>query len=136
MHAGVSALDGFLGTVRVVVAALPLTPDTRGILNAARLARLPQGAYVVNVGRGALLVEQDLVAALDSGHLAGAMLDVFDVEPLPADHPYWRHPRIDVTPHVSAITLRQESLEQAADKIRAFHRGETPSGRVDRTRGY
>ena len=136
MHAGLAALDGFLATVRVLVAALPLTPDTRGVLNASRLARLPQGAYIVNVGRGALLVEQDLVAALDSSHVAGAMLDVFDVEPLPADHAYWRHPRIDVTPHVSAITLRQESLEQAAEKIRAFHRGEMPSGRVDRTRGY
>ncbi len=136
MHGGLAALDGFLGAVRVLVAALPLTPDTRGILDASRLARLPKGASIVNVGRGALLVESDLIAALDSGHLAGAMLDVFDVEPLPADHPYWRHPRIDVTPHISAITLRQESLEQAAQKIRAFHRGEMPSGRVDRTRGY
>ena len=111
-------------------------PTPAASSNAARLARLPRGAYVVNVGRGPLIVETDLVAALDAGHLAGAMLDVFDVEPLPADHPYWRHPRIDVTPHVSAITLRQESLAQAADKIRRFHRGEMPSGRVDRTRGY
>jgi glyoxylate/hydroxypyruvate reductase A len=135
-HAGEAALEGFLRTVRVVIAALPLTPGTRGILNATRLHQLPQGAYVVNVGRGPLVVEADLVAALDDGHLAGAMLDVFDVEPLPSDHPYWRHPRIDVTPHISAITLRHESLAQTADKIRRFQRGEPVSGRVDRARGY
>jgi glyoxylate/hydroxypyruvate reductase A len=135
-HAGEAALAGFLGAVRVVVATLPLTPATRGILNRERLHQLPQGACVVNVGRGALVVEADLVAALDDGHLGGAMLDVFDTEPLPSDHPYWRHPRIDVTPHVSAITLRHESLLQVADKIRRFHRGEAVSGRVDRARGY
>jgi glyoxylate/hydroxypyruvate reductase A len=135
-HAGDAALDGFLSAVRVVVVTLPLTADTRGLLDRERLARLPRGAYLVNVGRGPLVVETDLLAAIESGHLAGAMLDVFDTEPLPPGHPYWMEPRIDVTPHVSAITLRHESLVQTADKIRRFHRGEPVSGRVDRGRGY
>lgn len=135
-HAGDAALDGFLGGVRVVIVTLPLTPVTRGLLDRERLARLPRGAYVVNVGRGPLVVEHDLLAAIESGHVAGAMLDVFDAEPLPPGHPYWTEPRIDVTPHVSAITLRHESLVQMADKIRRFHRGEAVSGRVDRSRGY
>lgn len=133
---GADGLAHFLGSVRVLVAALPLTGATRGILDRTTLAKLPVGAYVVNVGRGGLVADADLLAALDSGHLAGAMLDVFATEPLPADHPFWTHPKVTVTPHSSAVTLRDETLAQAADKIRRFHRGEPVSGLVDRVRGY
>ncbi len=136
LHAGADALPGFLAGVRVAIVTLPLTEATRGILDRERLAQLPRGAYVVNVGRGPLVDERALLEAVESGHIAGALLDVFDTEPLPERHPYWQEPRIDVTPHVSAITLREESLAQIADKIRRFHRGETPTGRVDRRRGY
>ena len=91
---------------------------------------------MVNVARGAHLVEEDLLALLDSGHLAGATLDVFRTEPLPADHPFWAHPRVTVTPHTSARTLRDESIAQIARKIRALEQGQPIAGVVDRTRGY
>jgi glyoxylate/hydroxypyruvate reductase A len=88
------------------------------------------------VARGGHLVDEDLLALLDSGHLAGAALDVFRTEPLPADHPFWRHPKIVVTPHVSARTLRDESAAQIARKIRAMQAGQPIAGVVDRQRGY
>ena len=94
------------------------------------------GGYVINVARGAHLVEDDLVALLDSGHLAGAALDVFRTEPLPPEHPFWAHPKITVTPHTSARTLRDETIAQIARKMRAFTRGEPIAGVVDRQRGY
>lgn len=134
--AGADGLAPFLAGTRVLIAALPLTPATQGIVDRTALATLPAASHVVNVGRGGLVVERDLLAALDTGQLAGAMLDVFDDEPLPPEHPYWRHPRVIVTPHVSAITLREESMAQIADRIRRFHRGEPVPGRVDRARGY
>jgi len=134
--AGRDGLLPFLADSRVVIAALPLTEETRGILDRNAFAQMPAGSFVVNVGRGGLVVEQDLLNALDSGHIGGAMLDVFATEPLPPDHPFWRHPRVTVTPHVSAVTLRDVSLAQVAEKIRRCHRGETVTGRVDRARGY
>ena len=88
----------------MVVCVLPLTPQTRNIMDAAFFAGLPRGAWVINVARGAMLVEEDLIAALDSGHLAGAVLDVFQTEPLPPDSPIWRHPKITATPHIAGIT--------------------------------
>jgi glyoxylate/hydroxypyruvate reductase A len=134
--AGPNGLMPFLADARVVIATLPLTSETRGILDRNAFAQMPAGSFVVNVGRGGLIVEQDLLNALDSGRVAGAMLDVFAAEPLPADHPFWHHPRVKVTPHVSAVTLRDVSLAQIAEKIRRCHRGETVTGRVDRGRGY
>jgi glyoxylate/hydroxypyruvate reductase len=113
----------FLAASRVLVNLLPLTPDTRDILNRDTLGRLRPGGYIVNVARGAHLVEDDLLALLDSGHLAGATLDVFRTEPLPAGHPFWAHPAITVTPHTSARTLRDESIAQIAGKIRALEAG-------------
>ncbi len=105
-------------------------------MNAASLSRLIPGGYVINVARGSHLVDEDLIALLDSGHLAGATLDVFRVEPLPQDHPFWRHPKITVTPHTSARTLRDESIAQIVGKIMALERGEPIEGVVDLSRGY
>jgi len=135
-YAGAQALPQFLAASRVLVCLLPLTADTRDVMNKANLSRLQPGGYVINVARGAHLVEEDLLALLDSGHLAGAMLDVFRTEPLPAGHPFWNHPRITVTPHTSARTLRSESIAQIAGKVAALQRGESVAGVVQRSRGY
>ena len=135
-HAGAEGLSAFLGASQVLVNLLPLTPDTENILNRDTLAQLRTGAYVINVARGAHLVDADLLGLLDSGHLAGATLDVFRTEPLPAEHPFWQHRRITVTPHTSARTLRDESITQIVRKIRALERGEAITGVVDPLRGY
>jgi glyoxylate/hydroxypyruvate reductase len=134
--AGDQALAAFLAETRFLACLLPLTRDTENLLDRERLALLPRGAYVVNVARGGLVVDTDLLALLDNGHLAGAILDVFRDEPLPAAHPFWHHPRVTVTPHVSAATLVQESVQQIADKIRRFDAGLPITGVVDRDRGY
>ena len=134
--AGMAQLPDFLAASRVLVCLLPLTPETQDILNRDTLARLQPGGYVINVARGAHVVDDDLLALLDSGHLAGATLDVFRTEPLPAEHPFWRHPKITVTPHTSARTLREESIAQIAGKILALQRGEPIAGVVDPARGY
>ena len=139
---GVRAFSGqdgfhdFLAASRVLVNLLPLTPDTQDILSRDTLSRLQPGGYLINVARGAHLVEDDLLALLASGHLAGATLDVFRTEPLPAGHPFWNHPRITLTPHTSARTLRDESIAQIAGKIAALERGEAIAGVVDSVRGY
>jgi glyoxylate/hydroxypyruvate reductase A len=134
--AGEAQFEAFLRGTRVLVCVLPLTPETREIMNAANLSRLLPGGYVINVARGAHLVDQDLIDLLDSGHLAGAALDVFRTEPLPEKHPFWTHPKITVTPHTSARTLRSETIAQIARKVRAFERGEPIDGVVDLARGY
>ncbi len=136
---GQAGLDEFLSGTRVLVCLLPLTPDTQGIMNRQTLSRLRPGGYVVNVARGTHLVDEDLIALLDSGHLAGATLDVFRTEPLPAAHPFWAHPRITVTPHTSARTLREESIAQIAGKIAALQAGQpiaSLAGVVDPKKGY
>jgi glyoxylate/hydroxypyruvate reductase A len=133
---GAEGLKAFLARTNVLVCLLPLTDDTRGILNRSNLAQLPQGAHLVNIGRGAHLVEADLLALLDEGHLGGATLDVFAEEPLLAGSRLWAHPGVLVTPHVSAATLRGESMAQIADKIRALERGEALTDVVDRIKGY
>ena len=135
-YAGLAALPDFLARCRVLVCLLPLTPDTQGILNRDTLAQLLPGAYLINVARGAHLVEDDLLALLASGHLAGATLDVFRTEPLPGEHPFWRHPQIRVTPHISAGTLPGKSIAQIVAKIGALTRGEPITGMVDLKRGY
>jgi glyoxylate/hydroxypyruvate reductase A len=133
---GAEELDLFLAGTRVLVNLLPLTPETENILNQHTLSQLKRGAYLINVARGRHLVEEDLLALLDSGHMAGATLDVFRTEPLPAGHPFWTHPRITVTPHTSARTLRSESIAQIVGKIQALERGEAVAGVVDLARGY
>ncbi|MGC1550662.1 MAG: glyoxylate/hydroxypyruvate reductase A [Rhodanobacter sp.] len=135
-YAGVDQFDAFLDKVKVLVNLLPSTPDTDGILNARTFAKLARGAYVINVARGAHLVEQDLLDAIALGQIAAATLDVFHEEPLPAEHPFWRDPHITITPHCSAETLRDESVQQIAQKIRALTRGEAIGGVVDVARGY
>jgi glyoxylate/hydroxypyruvate reductase A len=134
--AGKPELDAFLSATRALVCLLPLTPDTAGLLNRATLGKLPQGAYVVNVARGGLVVDADLLALLDDGHLAGATLDVFHEEPLPAAHRFWLHPKVFITPHCSAITSIEDSVAQVAGKIRRLERGEAITGMVEPGRGY
>ena len=135
-YAGMEALDDFLSGTQVLVCMLPLTPDTNNLLDRARLSQLPEGAYVVNVARGALVAEPDLLALIKSGHIAGATLDVFRNEPLPAPHPFWSEPRITITPHISALTIREEAVRQIAHKITLLEQGEHVADVVDRKRGY
>lgn len=137
--AGDAGLNDFLAATRILVCLLPLTPETESILRRDTLARLRPGGYLINVARGGHLVDDDLIALIDSGQLAGATLDVFRTEPLPAAHPFWRHPKITITPHTSARTLREESIAQIAGKIIALHKGLGSSciaGVVDAKKGY
>jgi glyoxylate/hydroxypyruvate reductase A len=134
--AGMETLDEFLAGTQVLVSLLPLTPETNNLLDRAHLSKLPQGAYLINVARGAQVAEPDLMALIRAGHIAGATLDVFRNEPLPAPHPFWNEPRITITPHISALTLREEAVRQIADKIMLLERGETVADIVDRNQGY
>ena len=133
---GQAGFDDFLGHTRILVCLLPLTSETRDIINAANLAKLMPQAYVINVARGAHLVDLDLLNMLDQGRLAGATLDVFRTEPLPPGHPFWKHPKIVVTPHTSARTLRRESIAQITSKIEAMERGDAVAGVVNSAQGY
>lgn len=136
---GEAGFNDFLAATRILVCLLPLTPDTDCIMRRDTLARLQPGSYVINVARGHHLVDDDLITLLDSGHLAGATLDVFRTEPLPAAHAFWNHPKITLTPHTSARTLREESIAQIAGKIRALEGGApiaSLAGRVDPKKGY
>lgn len=135
-YSGAESLAEFLAGTRVLVCMLPLTPDTANLLDRATLSLLPQGAYLINVARGAHVAEPDLLTLIRSGHLAGATLDVFRNEPLPAPHPFWEEPRITMTPHISALTVRHDSVRQIAGKINALERGEPVADVVDRTLGY
>ena len=131
--------NDFLAASRILVCLLPLTPETDNIMRRDTLERLQPGGYVINVARGSHLVDDDLIALIDSGHLAGATLDVFRTEPLPAGHPFWKHLKITVTPHTSARTLREESIAQIAEKIKALENGAaiaSLAGRVDPKKGY
>ena len=126
----------FLAGCEVLVLMAPLTAETRGLIDAKALAALPQGAWLINVARGALVDQDALLRSLDAGHLAGATLDVFETEPLPTGHAFWQHPRIRLTPHISAQTLIEPSADQIADKILRLQQGQSVSGTVDRLRGY
>jgi glyoxylate/hydroxypyruvate reductase A len=134
--AGQEQLPKFLNASRVLVNLLPLTSETENILNRANLSQLQPGAFLINVARGKHLIEQDLLDLLQEGHMAGATLDVFRTEPLPADHAFWQHPQITITPHTSARTMRDESIAQIASKIKAVYAGQPIEGRVNRERGY
>lgn len=136
VFAGDSRLDAFLDDLDLLVCVLPETPATDGILNRRSLSRLADGAHVVNIGRGAALVEDDLVALLESGKLGGATLDVFRQEPLPSGHPFWRRPEILLTPHISGLTVLEAAVSQVAGKIARLERGESVSGVVAFERGY
>lgn len=134
--AGTAQFHAFLQQTDILVNLLPLTPETTGILNRALFAQLPQGAMLINTARGAHMVEEDLLAALDSGQLSHAALDVFVTEPLPADNPLWLHPKISITPHVAAITRYDALCRHVIQHITAFENGEPLQDIVDRVSGY
>jgi glyoxylate/hydroxypyruvate reductase A len=134
--AGRAGLPAFLARTEILICLLPLTAETEDLLDSRLFAALPAGAWVINAGRGAQLVEGDLLAALDRGHLAGAVLDVFRTEPLPHDHPFWTHPKIRLTPHVAASNNAAYSALRLAEQIDRLERGEPMEDVVDRARGY
>ncbi len=134
--AGKEELGEFLGQADFVICLLPLTRETEGILNAKAFAAMPKDGFVINVARGAHLVEADLIAALDSGHLSGAVLDVFESEPLPEASPLWRHPKVTVTPHISAVSDPAVAAKFVLDGIAKIERGEKPDNIVDVEREY
>jgi glyoxylate/hydroxypyruvate reductase len=129
-------LQLFLEQTDALVCLLPLTPQTRGILNGENLRRLRQGACIINLARGAHVVTADLIAALDSGHLSRAYLDVFDEEPLPESSPLWNHPAVTLTPHVAALTEPRTAVPVVAENIERVRRGQPPLHLVDRAAGY
>jgi glyoxylate/hydroxypyruvate reductase A len=128
--------EAFLRATRVLAILAPLTPETQDKFDLKSLQLLPRGAYVINIARGGLLVDEALLELLDSGHLAGAALDVFRQEPLPPDHRYWTHPKVRITPHVAAITPIGPASKQIVAKIQQLARNEQVTGIIDRTRGY
>ena len=133
---GEDGLKQALSTARIVVLLLPKTPETENLMNADRLALMPKGAVILNPGRGALIDDAALLAALDSGHIGHATLDVFRVEPLPSGHPYWTHPCVTVTPHIAADTRIISSARVIAENIRRGEAGEAFLHLVDRACGY
>ncbi|MEX0810027.1 MAG: glyoxylate/hydroxypyruvate reductase A [Dongiaceae bacterium] len=133
---GAEGLNLFLNRSEILVCLLPLTKETTGIVNAKTLAQLPKGAAVINAGRGGHVVQDDLLAALDSDHIAYATLDVFTPEPLPNEHPFWTHPRVTVTPHVASLTQPETAAPVVLDGIGRLERGEKPANLVDRRLGY
>jgi glyoxylate/hydroxypyruvate reductase A len=133
---GDAALPEVLGRAEVVVNLLPLTPATQGFFDAKRFAQMRAGASLVNLARGGHVVDADLLAALDRGHLRHAVLDVFHSEPLAAEHPFWSRADITVLPHVAALTDPRSALLVAAANIRTLRAGGTPQHLVDRQRGY
>ncbi len=135
-YAGAEALDEFLAVCEILICLLPLSPATEGIINSRLLSALPEGACLINGARGGLAVEADLTAALKSGRLAHAVLDVTRKEPLPADDPLWRAPNITITPHVASITNAASGARLVAENIRRVRVGEVPHQLVDPQAGY
>lgn len=136
VFSGDQGLEQLLARSDVLVSLLPDTPSTRGVLNSHTLSKLPKGAVVINVARGAQIQDEALLALLDNGHLRGAVLDVFHEEPLPETHAFWHHPKIVVTPHIAAATLIEPAVRQVAENIQRRLNGERMEGLVDRDRGY
>jgi glyoxylate/hydroxypyruvate reductase A len=134
--AGAGELGPFLSRTEILVCLLPLTAETRDILNATTLAQLPRGATVINIARGGHVVDDDLLAALDSGQVGRAVLDVFHTEPLPPEHPFWGHPRVTLLPHVAAATDPRSAVRQVAENVRRLKAGLPLLNVVDRAAGY
>ena len=135
-HHGSDGLSVMLKEMDIHICLMPLTADTTGFFNKARFAEMKVGAYIINAGRGGHIIEEDLLAAINSGHLSGASLDVFAQEPLPADHGFWGHPHITIWPHVAAQTNPQTASLQVAQALLALQEGREPANVVDRQRGY
>jgi glyoxylate/hydroxypyruvate reductase A len=133
---GADGLDALAARSDILVCLLPLTPATRGVVDARLLARLPRGAFVINGARGGHLVDADLLAALGSGQVAAAALDVFEPEPLPADHPFWSHPRVVMTPHAASITIPSSAAPQVVENIHRARAGRPLINLVDAAAGY
>ena len=133
---GKDGFEKFLARTDILVDVLPLTRDTHGILDAAAFARLPKGAYFINMARGGHVVDEALLAALDSGHLAGAALDVFNTEPLPTDHRYWTHPKVQVTPHIAGATNPRTASPGIIENIKRLRSGRALINTVDPKTGY
>lgn len=133
---GPGGLTPFLQQTDILVCLLPLTPETAGIINTDLLAQLPYGAYVINVARGGHVVDDDLLAAIDNGHISGATLDVVNQEPLPQDHPYWSHAKIHLTPHIAGLTSPSSALGFIAENLRRLQTAEPILNRVDPQRQY
>jgi glyoxylate/hydroxypyruvate reductase len=133
---GRDALDSFLADIEILVVMLPLTPDTRGLLGARALALLPRGSKLVNASRGAVIDEAALLKSLQAGHIAEATLDVFTIEPLPADHAFWGMENVLITPHLASITVPENAAREVAESIRRVRAGLEPLHRVDPRRGY
>lgn len=136
LPAGESGLTDALSRAAILVTLLPDTPGTAGLIDANRLALLPDGASIINPGRGTLIDDAALIAALDTRRLRRAVLDVFRTEPLPPDHPFWRHPGVTVTPHIAAETRPESAARAVADNLARIAAGEAPLHLVDRARGY
>jgi glyoxylate/hydroxypyruvate reductase A len=135
-YAGNQQLPAFLSQCDILLCVLPLTEQTQGILDRRLFEQLPRGAALINMGRGGHLVEGDLLEALDSGHLGGAVLDVLQQEPAPVDHPFWHHPQILLTPHIAAMTQPESAFGVLLENIRRHQRGEPMLGEIDRAQGY
>ncbi len=134
--AGEKQLFKMLKQTDVLINILPLTASTKGILNEKLLSQLPKGAYLINVGRGGHLVENDLIPLIDNGHLSGATLDVFHTEPLPKPHPFWKHPKIQITPHVASLTNLESAVHQVVENYKRMKRGEELLNEVSPQKGY
>ena len=135
-YVGDEGLSEFLARTDILICLLPLTDSTRGILSKPLFDQLPQGATLINVGRGGHLVQQDLLQALDEGRLASAILDVCEPEPLPPEHPFWHHPKVVLTPHIASMTQPETAVEAVVDNLRRHRVGLPMVGLVDRARGY
>lgn len=136
LYAGTEQLPDFLSNSRILINVLPLTPETQGVVNQTHLQLLQPGGFFINMARGPHVIDEELIAQIDAGHLTGALLDVFHIEPLPEDHRFWIHPKIHVTPHISGVSLREPTAAQITEKITQFLQQLEPTGLVQRARHY
>ncbi len=133
---GKEGFQPFIESINMLICLLPLTQQTKDILNIDLFKKMQKGSYLINVARGGHLVEEDLLLALEKGYLAGAFLDVYQEEPLPQDHPFWKHPNIMMTPHIASITNPQAAIPQVVQNYHAAAKGEPLHNKVDLDKGY